>query len=82
MSVLVYSKSNCSACKATYMQMDSLGITYEIKDVESSDEYMNEVLKLGYRQLPVVVVQIGETYLDWSGFDPDKIKKTLTFMSC
>jgi len=68
--VTVYSKSNCSQCKATYRQMDKFGIEYMVVDVETDKDSFDALVAEGYRAMPVVKTD-SEC---WSGFRPDKIQ--------
>ncbi|RFA06439.1 NrdH-redoxin [Subtercola boreus] len=70
-TVVVYSKPDCPACRATYRALDSRGIRYRVIDVTESAaalEYITQ--ELGYSQAPVVVVDDND---HWAGFRPDKI---------
>lgn len=79
MSVVVYSKKNCTNCDATYRALDRKQIEYTIVDVVEDPEAHEYVKSLGYLQAPVVVA--GDTH--WSGFRPDmllELAKTLSLV--
>lgn len=67
--VKVYTKPSCVQCNATYRALDSKGIEYEVIDLSTDAEALEEVKALGYLQAPVVVTASDH----WSGFRPDKI---------
>jgi glutaredoxin-like protein NrdH len=76
----VFTKPSCVQCTATYRALDNRHIDYEIRDVSTDDQALEQVKNLGYLQAPVVLVD-GLDELDpdgdpedhWSGFRPDKI---------
>lgn len=69
MSIIIYSKSDCVQCNATYRALDKQGIAYQVIDLTEDSQALNHVKSLGYQQVPVIVA--GEEH--WSGFRPDKI---------
>ncbi|SHE64795.1 ribonucleoside-diphosphate reductase class Ib glutaredoxin subunit [Atopostipes suicloacalis DSM 15692] len=71
MSITVYSKSGCPECTFTKKYLESENITYEEKRVDLNDTYMEEVILLGYRTLPVVKINEEETF---TGYRPEKLE--------
>ncbi len=71
MDIIVYSKPACVQCTATTRALDAKGITYNVVDLTRDDDAMDHLVKLGYRQAPVVVA--GNDH--WSGFRPDMIAR-------
>lgn len=71
MTITVYSAASCVQCSATYREMEKLGLSYTVINLDETPEAKDEVVRLGYRQLPVVTA--GETH--WSGFRPDRIRE-------
>ncbi|MFE6966789.1 glutaredoxin-like protein NrdH [Agromyces sp. NPDC057679] len=69
MSVTVYTKPSCVQCNATYRDLDSKGIAYEVIDMSVDEAALEKVKELGYLQAPVVITDDD----DWSGYRPDKI---------
>lgn len=67
--ITVYSKPGCMPCKMTKAKLDRMGVEYWSRCVVSELDAMDEVVRLGYREMPVVVA--GEQH--WSGFRPDLI---------
>lgn len=65
----VYSKPNCPQCTATMRMLDMRGIPYAYYDVTENEAARQHIIKMGYREMPVVF-GYGET---WTGFRPDKI---------
>jgi glutaredoxin-like protein NrdH len=49
--------------------MDRKGIDYQLINLDSQPEAIDNLKSLGYRQVPVVMTQDDH----WSGFRPDKI---------
>ncbi|PFG39721.1 ribonucleoside-diphosphate reductase class Ib glutaredoxin subunit [Georgenia soli] len=70
MSITVYSKPSCVQCDATYRALNKQGLEYEVVDITTDAEALENVRALGYQQAPVVFAD-GD---HWSGFRPDKIK--------
>lgn len=70
--VTVYTKPNCVQCTATYRALDNAGVIYNIVDLSTDENALDQVKALGYLGAPVVIV--GEDD-HWSGFQPDKIKE-------
>ena len=70
MSITVYTKPACQACKMTYRVLDKAGVDYDVVDVTESDEAMKLVSEMGYSSLPVVVA--GDDH--WSGLRVDRLK--------
>jgi glutaredoxin-like protein NrdH len=72
--IIVYSKSDCRQCKATYRWLDEHGIRYRVLDIESVEFAAELARDMGHQQAPVVFVPFD--YEDaggrhWSGFRPD-----------
>lgn len=73
MTITVYSKPACVQCKATTRALDAAGLSYEYRDVMTSDEWSAEADRLSQtlgRQMPLVVTDRDQ----WGGFRPDRIK--------
>lgn len=70
--VTVYSKPKCPQCDATKRALDKKGVAYTPRDVTLDADAYSDVEALGYRALPVVVVN-EENH--WSGFRPDLIQQ-------
>ena len=68
--VVIYTKNNCQACKFTKLHMQNMGVTYEERNVDEDDAYMQEALDTGYKSMPIVVLN-GEVVA--SGFQPDRL---------
>lgn len=67
--IIIYSKPNCVQCNATYQALDRKSIPYQIIDLTLDIQAFEMVKRLGYQQVPVVIV--GDQH--WSGFRPDMI---------
>ena len=68
--MILYTKNNCTQCKMTQIHMVNMGVTYEERNVDESDAYMQEALDTGYKSMPIVVLN-GVVIA--SGFQPDKL---------
>jgi glutaredoxin-like YruB-family protein len=71
--VVVYSQPGCVPCKALKGYLEDLGIHFEDKDITQDEAAMTEVLDMGFRGTPVLVV--GDEAIQ--GFDPDEVKRLL-----
>ena len=74
--VIVYSKTACGKCVFTKKWLESKGIPYEEKRTDLDDDARNEVIEMGYQELPVVVA--GNEH--WSGYQPDKLAELVEQM--
>ena len=74
--VTVYSKTACGKCVFTKKWLESKGIPYEEKRTDLDDDARNEVIEMGYQELPVVVA--GNEH--WSGYQPDKLAELVEQM--
>lgn len=70
--VAVYGRGGCVQCVATLRQLSKLGIPHHTLDVDADPDTAEVVRSLGYRALPVVVV---DECTHWSGFRPDRISQ-------
>ncbi|MGG7453034.1 glutaredoxin-like protein NrdH [Plantibacter auratus] len=70
--LVVYSKTRCVQCMATYRALDNGGIPYRIVDLSENPAAVEYVKELGYQQAPIVVVDDDD---HWSGFRPDQIER-------
>ena len=67
-SIVVYSKPNCMQCNFTKKYLDDKGIDYETKDIFDSEEALEEVQKLGFASVPVILAEGLDAF---NGFRPD-----------
>ena len=74
--VTVYSKTACGKCVFTKKWLESKGIPYEEKRTDLDEDARNEVIEMGYQELPVVVA--GNEH--WSGYQPDKLAELVEQM--
>ena len=68
--VKVYSLDNCGQCKQTIDWLTTRRIKHAVVKIDDDYEAFDEVVKMGYRKAPVIVVD--ETH--WAGFNEDKLK--------
>ena len=73
MSITAYTKPECNNCDQTKRRLNKHGIEYTTVDV-TEDAAAREFVTdgLGYRQMPVVVV---DENTHWSGFRIDALDK-------
>lgn len=70
MSVIVYSADWCAFCHAAKNYFDSIGVTYEDRNVEHDPKFMHEsVEKSGQMGIPVIDID-GQIIV---GFDKPRI---------
>ena len=69
---IIYTKNNCQSCRFTKLHMANMGVTYEERNVDENDAYMQEALDTGYKSMPIVVLN-GRVIA--SGFQPDKLNE-------
>ena len=70
-SITVYTKPGCVQCNATFRALDKAELSYQIIDISTDQEALEQLRGMGYMQAPVVVT--ADTH--WSGFRPDKISE-------
>lgn len=71
-TVIVYSKPNCMQCNFTKKFLEDKGIPYVVKDIEQSEAAIDEVKRLGFSSLPVVIAEGIEAF---TGFRPDMLSR-------
>ena len=69
---IVYTKNNCQSCRFTKLHMQNMGVTYDERNVDENEAYMQEAIDTGYKSMPIVVLN-GEVVA--AGFQPDKLNK-------
>ena len=75
--VIVYSKSGCVQCNATYRWFDSHDIKYKVHNLEESEQAADLVRSMGHQQAPVIFVPFDYENAGgkhWSGFRPDLLE--------
>ncbi len=71
---IIYSANWCAYCHAAKQYFDKLGVSYEVRDIESDHEFATEsVEKSG--QMGIPVIDIDGTII--VGFDRPKIDASL-----
>jgi glutaredoxin-like protein NrdH len=68
--ILIYTKTDCQACKLTKQIFDEAQVAYTEHDVTDDDAMRTSLWAAGHREMPVVVT----SYEVWTGFRPAKIK--------
>jgi glutaredoxin len=70
---IVYSSTNCHYCAQLKQYLQDQGVTYEERNIDTSEEYAKQLSNLGMMSVPVTV--IGEMTI--LGLNPSRIKKAL-----
>ena len=73
-NVIIYSALWCAFCKTEKQYLDSLGVTYEERDIENDESAMQELLEKSNAQ-SVPVTDIDGVII--RGFDRARIDATL-----
>jgi len=68
--MIIYTKNKCQACKFTKLHMANMDVSFEERNVDENEAYMQEALDTGYKSMPIVVLN-GEVIA--AGFQPDKL---------
>lgn len=68
--LIIYTKDNCAQCRFSKLHMANMGVTYEERNVDENEAYMQEALDTGHKSMPIVVLN-GRVVA--SGFQPDKL---------
>lgn len=71
--VIVYSSTHCQYCARLKSYLQDQNIAYEERNVDTNDEYAEELWNTGMRSVPVTI--IGETKI--LGFNPAQMQKAL-----
>jgi len=74
--VILYSQPGCAPCFAARMFLKSRAISFEYRDVQASPEALRELMELGSRSTPTLLVG-SEVMI---GFDPEKLDTMLAAM--
>lgn len=69
--VTVFSSPSCFPCRFTKKRLNDLGVEFVERDVTTDPEASNIVKELGYKGVPVVLLDNGD---HWQGLDPDRLK--------
>ena len=76
MTVIVYSRPGCYACRATTRQMARLAIPHITLNIEEDEHAHMTVASSGRKELPMVDVRDGDELVDrWHGLRPERIRK-------
>ncbi|CAM3103059.1 glutaredoxin family protein [Paenibacillus sp. UMB7766-LJ446] len=55
-NVIVYTSTNCPNCKSVKSFLADKGISYEERNIETSDEFAQQVWDMGVRAVPLTVI--------------------------
>lgn len=77
MMITVWTLPNCVQCETTKRKMTSLGIRYEVMNLEQHPEMVEEFKQMGLTAAPIVVTDIKK----WSGFRIDKINSLAKYLT-
>jgi len=71
MRITIYTRNDCVQCHATKRAIESRGLEFDLVNLDTQPEAIEELRARGFRQLPVVIADA----LSWSGFRPDMINR-------
>ncbi|TDF92317.1 glutaredoxin family protein [Paenibacillus piri] len=71
--VIVYSSNTCTYCSKLKQYLNDQSITFEERNIDANEAYIDELQSMGVSALPVTI--IGETHI--LGFNPTRIQKAL-----
>ncbi|MFC8182440.1 glutaredoxin domain-containing protein [Rhodococcus sp. NPDC057297] len=75
MKVTVYSKPRCMPCAGTKRALTRNHIPFEEIDVTKTPDAADPILELGYRGVPVVIVEgLPDGTDHWGDYRPEKIE--------
>jgi glutaredoxin len=67
----IYTAPGCGACTVTKAAARSAGIPFEVVDLSTNPELVDQLRARGHHGLPVVVSDDGQ---EWAGLDLDRIR--------
>lgn len=70
--MILYTKNNCQSCRFTKLHMVNMGVSFEERNVDENEAYMQEALDTGYKSMPIVVLN-GAVIA--AGFQPDVLNE-------
>ncbi|EOD00278.1 glutaredoxin family protein [Caldisalinibacter kiritimatiensis] len=72
-NVTIYTSSTCPHCVSAKQYLQQKGVDFTEKNVSTDVSARNELIQMGYRGVPVIVVD-GEEIL---GFDRNRLEQLL-----
>ncbi|MBW4828410.1 MAG: glutaredoxin family protein [Clostridiaceae bacterium] len=72
-NITIYTANACPYCIKTKEYLSEKGIKYDEKNVQENSQAKNELLSMGYRTVPVLIVGDEEIV----GFDKSRIDKAI-----
>ncbi|UVI32726.1 glutaredoxin family protein [Paenibacillus spongiae] len=72
-NVILYSSTHCQYCKQVKGFLEARGVNYEERNIDTNDQYAEELWNTGMRSVPVTV--IGSTNI--LGFNQTQLTKAL-----
>ncbi len=69
--VTVYTKTVCGECDKTKALLDSLGVGYDVINIETTPGALEQLKSAGFRSAPVVITPHGA----WGGHKEEKIRE-------
>lgn len=79
--VTVYSKDNCAYCIMVKLHLKRLGVPFEDRRVDLYPEFKEEVKKLGFRSVPVTIVDGQEPIVGYDAVALDCALKMTGYIS-
>lgn len=66
----VFTSPSCFPCRFTKQRLNDLGVEFVERDVTTDPQAADIVKELGYKGVPVVLLDNGD---HWQGLNPDRI---------
>lgn len=83
---IVYSQPNCPNCTLVKNYLESRGVTPEVRDISTKDEWALNVREMGYMGVPVTVKEFsgeerhGVQRTSTIGFNVEALDKMIDFI--
>lgn len=55
-NVIVYTSTNCPHCRQVKSFLSEKGVSYEERNIETNDDYAQQVWDMGMRAVPITVI--------------------------
>lgn len=70
----MYTRNVCGGCDTVETFLTQNGITPEKRNIEEKQEYMNELIELGFQSVPVVVTK-DNSVAPFTGFEFNELNQ-------
>lgn len=73
-NVIMYTRNVCGGCDTVEAFLTQNGITPEKRNIEEKQEYMDELIDLGFQSVPVVVTK-DNSVAPFAGFEFNELNQ-------